>query len=373
MNILWITWKSSGHPEAGGAEAVCYNLCKRMLADGHSVTLLTTTPTNPEREKKLAGLEIIRVGSSRYVQPLQALIYYIRHLRNKYDIVIEEVNGGAPYFAVFFGRKSRRFALYHQLGWRNWKHEFKAPISWLGYYVLVPIATRLMGLSRVPVITVSESSRTDLAKFGLPAHRTHIISEGLVTTPIATLDQVRKFAKPTVLSHGGIRGMKRTIDQVKAFEIAKKRMPELQMKISGTSTGKYGQKVFNYIAASPYAADIEYLGRTSDEEKLRLMQQSHVILVTSIEEGWGLIVTEANSQGTPAVVYDVNGLRDSVRNNETGLVTENTPDALADGIVSLLSDTTAYERIRRNAWEWSKQITFEQSYADLQRILGLQS
>lgn len=371
MNILWITWKSSGHPEAGGAEVVCFELCRRMIADGHQVTLLTTEPTIPEREKDLPGLQIVRVGKNRYIQPLQALAYYIRRMRNRYDIVIEEINGGAPYMAVFFGRKSSRFLLYHQLARRNWNYEFKPPVSWIGYYLLVPVATRLMSWSGAPVITVSESTRSDLAHFGFPLRKIGIISEGIHIEPVASLAGIKKYPKPTVLSHGGMRGMKRTLDQVKAFELAKKEMPDLEMKVSGDSSSPYGQKVLAYIAASPYAKDITYLGRTTDAKKTELMQRSHVIAVTSIEEGWGLIVSEANSQGTPAAVYDVNGLRDSVQDGVTGVVTKPTPRALADGIVALLRDEKKYEAMRVNGWNWSKELTFDQSYQDFKKIVGL--
>jgi glycosyltransferase involved in cell wall biosynthesis len=371
MNILWITWKDKGHPEAGGAEVVCFELCKRLIADGHTVTLLTTTYSGAAAEGPIPGLHVIRKGSSRYTHPFQALWHYIRHLRNRYDAVIEEINGGAPYFAVFFGRRKPRYLLYHQLARVNWLYEIPQPLAWIGYFVAVPLATRLLSLSRVPVITVSESTRAELAKFGLAPQRTRIISEGLSNEPLKTLASITKFTSPTVLSHGSMRAMKRTLDQIKAFELAKKQIPELQMKISGSSSGPYGQAVLRYIETSPYKDDIEYLGRTTDEQKLELMQKCHAILVTSVEEGWGLIISEANSQGTPAVVYDVAGLRDSVRHNETGLVTAENPAGLADGIVSLFKDTARYEALRRAAWTWSKTLTFDQSYKDLKAIMNL--
>lgn len=373
MNILWITWKDSKHPDAGGAEVVCYELCKRLLADGHTVTLLTTDYEGAKSEGDLPGLHVIRAGRSRYTHPFKALWYYMRTLRNKYDVVIEEVNGGAPYFAVFSGRKSKRFMLYHQLGRINWFYEIPAPFSFLGYYLLVPIATRLASLAGTPLITVSESSKQELIKFGFDNAKTHIISEGIQIAPLSTLTGVTKYAEPTVLSHGSMRAMKRTIEQIKAFEIAKKQIPNLKLKVSGSSSGAYGKKVMAYIEQSPYKADIEYLGRTTDEQKIELMQKCHAILVTSIEEGWGLIVTEANSQGTPAVVYDVAGLRDSVRNLQTGIVTAENPAGLADGIATLLKDHKAYEVMRTAAWEWSKTITFDQSYTDFKEAIGATS
>ncbi len=372
MNILWITWKDMGHPEAGGAEVVCSELCKRLLADGHSVTLLTSGYPNATPDGHVPGVKIIRAGSSRYLHPSHALFYYIRNLRNKYDILIEEVQGGAPYFSTLFERKARRFLLYHQLGRKNWLYEIKAPFSYLGYYVLVPLATRIIGLSKVPVITVSESTRQELAKHGLRTQRTSIISEGIQLQPLTNLTEVKKYSDPTILSHGSMRVMKRTIDQIKAFELAKKQIPNLKMKISGSSNSQYGKKVLAYIKTSPYSKDIEYVGRTTDEQKIELMQRCHAIVVTSVEEGWGLIVTEANSQGTPAVVYDVDGLRDSVQNTTTGITTAPNPTALADGLLSLLESPRLYETIRKNAWQWSKQFTFQQSYIDLQKVWGLQ-
>ncbi len=371
MKLLWITWKDINHPEAGGAEVVCFELCKRLAADGHEVTLLTTTYPGASDDYPIKGVRVIRAGSSRYLHPFQALWYYIKHLRGCYDAVIEEINGGAPYFAVFFGRSRPRYLLYHQLARINWLYEIKKPFSWIGYYLAVPLATRLLSLARVPVITVSKSTVDELAKYGLKPENSHIISEGLTNQPLKSLDGIKKFDRPTVLSHGGMRAMKRTIDQVKAFEIAKKRLPELQMKISGSSSGPYGQEVMRYIETSPYKADIEYLGRTTDEQKLELMQRSHAILVTSVEEGWGLIVTETNSQGTPAIVYDVAGLRDSVRHMQTGLVTAENPAGLADGIVQLCSDPALARTLGRQAWQWSQELTFEQSYNDFKKILSI--
>lgn len=371
MNILWITWKDTEHPEAGGAEVVCYEICKRLTAEGHTVTLLTTDYPGAHAVHPIDGVQVIRVGSSRYVHPYQALWYYVRRLRNTFDIVIEEVNGGAPYFSIFFGRKTPRFMLYHQLARTNWLFEIPAPFSYIGFHVLVPLATRLASLSRVPVITVSESSRQELARFGFSPHRTHIISEGTHIEPVKNLAAIKKYAEPTVLVHGSMRAMKRTIDQIKAFELAKKQIPNLRLKVSGSSSSAYGQKVMAYIAKSPYKKDIEYLGRTTDEQKVELMQCCHVIIVTSVEEGWGLIVTEANSQGTPAVVYDVHGLRDSVKHMKTGLVTAENPAALADGIVTLLHDKKLYKTMQQSGWEWSKTITFDQSYQDFKKIVKI--
>lgn len=370
MKLLWLSWKDHGHPGAGGAEVVARELSRRFVAEGHEVTLLTCGYPGAPREERCQGVRIIRVGANRYTHPLQALTYYLLHLRNRFDAVVEEVNA-APYFSVFFGKKASRFLFYHHLEREVWLFEAKPPLNRLGYHVLEPLATRLLTWARVPLITVSESTRRDMAAYGFPVDRTHIISEGIEIKPLPRLDSAEKFARPTLLSLGAMRAMKRTIDQVKAFEIAKKYLPDLQLKIAGDASGPYGEHVLRYISSSPHAKDIEYLGRVSREEKRRLMARCHAIAVTSVKEGWGLIVTEAASQGTPAVAYDVPGLRDSIRHNQSGLLTEARPSALAEGLVSLLQDKSRYETLRHNAWEWSKHITFDQSYKDFKAALGV--
>ncbi len=368
MNILWLTWKDDNHPAAGGAEVVLRELSRRLVHDGHSVTWLTCGYSNQEQIEQVDGINIIRIGRNRYAHSVKALAYYARRLRGKFDIVIEVVNT-APYFSVFFGKKSRRFLFYHQLAGDVWFHETRPPISLVGRYVLEPLSTRLLSRADVKTITVSESTRRDLARFGFHHERTHVISEGIQLKPISTLEVAHKFAKPTLLSFGAIRAMKRTIHQIDAFEIAKTQIPNLQLKIAGAAEGSYGRKVLARIKRSPFTKDIEYLGKVTDQTKIQLMQKAALITVTSIKEGWGLVVTEAASQGTPAVVYDVDGLRDSVQDGVTGLATAQDPRALARAVVYLLEDSDLYSRMRESAWKWSYQITFNNAYKDFKKIL----
>jgi len=368
MKILWLNWKDRGHPAAGGAEVVLWELSKRLVAEGHEVTLLTCGYAGAVGREVVDGITVIRVGASRYAHSFQALLHYIRRLRNRFDIVIEVVNT-APYFSVFFGKKSRRLLFYHQLAREIWHHETKPPLSHFGRFVLEPFATRLLSRAGVATITISESTRQDLGRFGFRADRTHIIPQGMQFQPVKSLSDIIKFAKPTMLSLGTLRAMKRTKDQLVAFELAKRHLPDLQFKIAGLANDRYGKEVLHAIQNSPFADDIEYLGRITDEEKLQLMQQSHIITVTSVKEGWGLIVSEAASQGTPAVVYDVDGLRDSVRHRETGLVTATNPDALSKGILALLADSQTYRRLQRAAWQWSRELNFDNAYLGFKNIL----
>jgi len=365
MKILWFTWKDKKNPLAGGAEVVNEEIAKRLSQNGHEVIFLVGGFVGDSQKETLNGYEIIRVGN-RLSCYFEAYKYFKNNLKNWPDIIIEEINT-IPYFTQLYS-KQKRFLFVHQLCREIWFYQMIFPFSLIGY-LLEPIY--LWCLRKNRVITISNSSKTDLIKYGFESKNISIISEGIEMKPITDLRLIKKYENPTILSLGQIRPMKQTLDQIKAYEIAKKQILNLKMIIAGSAKGKYGVKVLNYISKSRYKNDINYLGLVSLDDKIKLMQQSHVILVTSVKEGWGLIVTEANSQGTPAIVYDADGLRDSVIDGVTGLISKNNHRDLTNMIIKFLKDPKQYDKIQLEAYEISKQINFEKCYEDFTRTIGI--
>lgn len=371
MKLLWLSWKDQKHPLAGGAELVMHELSKRLIENGHDVTILTSTFPGAKPRETIDGIKIIRIGANRYTHPFKALFYYLQNLRNRFDVVVEVVNT-APYLSVLFGGKSKNFLFYHQFAREIWFCETPTPLSHIGYYLLEPAATLLAAISGSPVITVSQSTKRDAQRFGFSPNRINIIGQGLHIKPIDRLDKIQKYAQPTMLSLGALRAMKRPHLHIEAFEEAKKSLPNLRLIMAGDPSGDYGQRVLRRVKDSPHSDDIQFLGPVSLEKKLELMQQAHVLVMTSIKEGWGLVVSEAASQGTPSVVYDVDGLRDSVRDGTSGVVAKTNPKALAAGVVEILKNKKAYQAMRQAGWQWSKQLTFDQAYQDFLQIITSQ-
>ncbi|EKD42909.1 MAG: glycosyl transferase, group 1 [uncultured bacterium] len=365
MKILWFKWKDTKHPRAGGAEIVGHELAKRLAKDGHEVIFITSKFENSLSEETIDGYKIIRVGNRFSVYWL-AFRYYKKNLKGWADLVIDEVNT-IPFFAKFYV-KEKNILFIHQLCREIWFYEMIFPLSLIGY-LAEPIY--LWMLRNKFTITVSESSKNDLLKYGFNTENIKIISEGIEIEPIKNLEQIKKYDNPTILSLGSIRSMKRTIDIVKAFEMAKEKITSLKLIIAGDSSLPYGQKVLKYISKSEFKEDITCLGKVNTTKKVELMQKVHLIAVTSIKEGWGLVVTEANSQGTPAIVYNVDGLRDSVQNGKTGIICEkNNPENLAKNIIDLLLNFQKYRQIQNQALDWSKTLNFDNSYKEFSAIIG---
>ena len=77
-----------------------------------------------------------------------------------------------------------------------------------------------------------------------------------------------------------------------------------------------------------------------------------------------MVVTEAAACGTPSIVTDVTGLRDSVRAGETGLVVSPNPSAheLASAMIRLIEDEALRERLSRGALEWAARFDWDTSF-----------
>lgn len=364
MRLIWFSWKDKKHPETGGAETVTDHILTRLAKDGHEVILLSSQPAGLPAEEVYNGYKIIR-GGSRYSVYLKARSYYKRNLKGWADVVIEEINT-IPFFTHTYV-KEPSLLFFHQLAREVWFYQMPWPVSRIGY-ILEPLYLR--SLRKQHVITVSNSTKNDLIETAdFSPEKIQIIREGIELTPLKKLSDVKKYNTPTLLSLGSVRPMKRTADIVSAFEFAKEQMPELKLIIAGNNNGPYGEQVKKQVEGSIFKKDISMLGGVSLEKKQEVMERSHVMAVTSVKEGWGLVVTEANSQGTPVVAYNVDGLRDSVKNNKTGIVTDANPKALAKGIVEILKDAETYDRMRKASWEDSKQYTFETLYQDFLNAL----
>jgi glycosyltransferase involved in cell wall biosynthesis len=365
--ILWFSWKDLSHPQAGGAEALKEQIARRLARDGYEVIILTSSFPGALASEQREGYSIIRRGG-RLTVYWAAYRYYKKHLQGWADLVIDEVNT-IPFFTKYYVQE-KNILMVPQLARQIWFYQLFFPASLIGYF-LEPVF--LWFLNDRQVITISDSTRNNLGHYGFRSDRISIIRMGTDIKPIPDLSKGKKFQRPTMIAFGNIRPMKRTAHILQAFELTKKEIEDLQLVLAGNAKGKYGQQVLSSVDRSPYRDSIQFLGSIDHSQKEELLQQCHIIVVTSVKEGWGLVVTEANSQGTPAVVYNVDGLRDSTRDGETGVVTKtNTPEALARAIKNLIQDRDGYQEMRQNAWRWSKEITFDNGYCDfLKAVEGL--
>lgn len=365
MRILWFTWKDRRNPDAGGAEVINEEMAKRLVKNGHKVTFIVAGFSGGKPEELINGFRIIRVGN-RWSVYLKAYQYYIKHLKNHSDLIIEEINT-IPFMTQWYISRERRVLFIYQLCREIWFYQLFFPLNLIGY-LLEPMYLFL--LRKNVVIAESKSTKSDLIKYGFSPKKIHIIPVGIEINSLKEIQSIEKYPVFTMLSLGTIRAMKRTHHHIKAFELAKKKIPELELIIAGEADKNYQKKILKMIASSQYKEDIRYLGKVTKRKKIELLRKSHFIAVTSVKEGWGLVVTEAASQGTPAISYDVDGLKDSVLDGKTGIICKkNSPIILAKNIIKLYRNKTVYDKLQNNAWKWGRNFSFEKSYESFKNII----
>jgi len=359
MKLLWFTWKDKKNPLAGGAEVVNEELAKRLVKDGHEVTFLVGGFFGGLKEEIIDGYKIIRLGG-RFSVYWHCFRYYKKNLIGWADLVIDEVNT-IPFFCKFYV-KEKNIILSYQLCCKIWFYQMSFPLDILGY-LLEPIYIWLLRKSYV--LTESESTKKDFQKYGFKKDKIFVFPIGLELEPISEieLNNQQKEENTVILYLGSIRDMKRPDHVLKSFEILKKEVHNAKLFIIGSGTTKYALNFFRKIKNSKYKNDITCFGKVDNYKKLEIIKKSHLICVTSVKEGWGIIVTEANSQGTPAVVYNVDGLRDSCKDKYTGIVTKkNNPKELSRNIKQLIQDKNLYRKYRLNAWKDSFNYNYDISY-----------
>ena len=99
------------------------------------------------------------------------------------------------------------------------------------------------------------------------------------------------------------------------------------------------------------------------------MSKSKLLLVSGIREGWGIVVTEANSVSVPAIGYNIKGLRDSIIDGKTGLLCEPNPEGIAKKIIEFLEDKNLQDILPKNALEYSRNFSWDKSAEEFEKVL----
>ena len=81
-----------------------------------------------------------------------------------------------------------------------------------------------------------------------------------------------------------------------------------------------------------------------------------IVVVSSLSEGFGLVVIEAMAMGKPIVATNVGGMREILKEGETGLlVPAKDPDAQAEKIIYLMRNECIAHKLGLRAKEESKK------------------
>ncbi len=355
MNLIVFNWRDIKNPESGGAEVYTHQISKRLVERGHNVTVFASKFPGCRKEEVVDGVRIIRDGD-KYTVYFKAFEFWKRR-KERYDIVVDEINT-IPFFTYRFVRNERRIALIHQLSKEFWFCETPFPVSHVGHYFLED--NWMKKYVNYPTITVSNSSRRDLLTLGFRS--VFVVHNGVNVKPVNRIPE--KNHHPTVVFVGRMKRAKKPDDVVRAFKIVKKEIDDAVLWMIGDG----------YLRKELEKSKIEgvkFYGYLSSERKDKLVSKAWVIAVPGVREGWGQVVTDANALGTPAVGYNIPGLRDSIRNGYNGILVDPSPESLAEAIVTILTDDALRKKLCKNALRWAGKFTWDRSAEEFEKILKM--
>lgn len=352
MNILIFNWRDIKNEWAGGGEVYMFELAKRWVKMGHTVTLFCGQNIReklPDTED-IDGIKIYRKGG-RYTLYLWACFYYFKFLRHKCDVVVD-VQNGIPFFTTLYSRKPKIGIVYHIHG-KQFFMELLFPLNLVGYAIEKVIFPFFY--QNTKIIAISDTTRQELLELGFNKKNIEIVYCGIdkkqphESTP-------GKFIHPTILYLGRIKKYKRVDFLIKIMPLILAVVPQARLIIAGWGTE--ASTIADMSMRSRERRKVKLIGPVTEGEKRKLLSKAWVFVNPSIGEGWGISVIEANMQGTPAVAFQVKGLSESIKDGVTGYLAENEEEFI-EHVTSLLRNTNKRVLMGKRASAWAKTFNWD--------------
>ncbi|NLU69239.1 glycosyltransferase family 4 protein [Streptomyces sp. HNM0574] len=294
--IVFLARRDLGNPAAGGSELLVDRIADGLTALGHEVTLLCGGPA-AHRDYRVVSAG----GDAGHF--LRARGAFTRRV-GSCDLLVEVCNG-MPYLAPLW-HHGPTLCFVNHVHTELWGMRYPAPAARLGrrleHWALAGSHRRNLK------VAVSGSTAGALRGLGVPDEEIRIVHNGVEEPE----PPVPAAPEPMFLAMGRLVEYKR-IDLLL-------RLWERVRPVTGGRLVIVGDGPERERLAATAGPGVVFTGHVSEAEKHRLLCQSWLLLHPSLVEGWGLVVTEAAVRGTPAVGFDIPGLRDSVEDGVTGLL-----------------------------------------------------
>ncbi|MFL5906715.1 MAG: glycosyltransferase family 4 protein [Solirubrobacterales bacterium] len=362
----------------GGAERWYRSLAER-LADHHEVTYLTRRqwgeegPGTPFRTVAVApgGDLYTRSGRRRIWPPIRfgigVFIHLLRH-RSDYDAVH---SNSFPYFSVLAAAAARRLSRSRTMLVVDW-FEVWSREYWLSY--AGPVAGRIgfavqRLCARLPdqSFVYSRLAEAELRELGHggPIGRLTGIYEG---EPASDPDVGGRPGPPLVVAAGRHIPEKRLDALPAAIDVARRKLPDLRCMILGA--GPQTDAIRARVREQGMEDAIELPGRVEHMRVVEAIAAASCLVHPSAREGYGLVVIEASSQGTPTIVVrgPENAATELIEEGVNGFVAESAePEALAEAIGKAVAGGA---ELRSSTLDWyerrSHELSIESSLAQVE-------
>jgi glycosyltransferase involved in cell wall biosynthesis len=355
MKILQVTPYFPPAYAFGGPVKVAYQISRELIKRGHEVVVYTTNA-------KDFGSRL-ETDSSNIIEGMR-----VHRFRNLSLTLVKKLKLFiTPQLALFARKEVKKFNIVHLHEYRTFQniviHHYarrydvsyvlqahgsiprigKKELKWIydiffGYRLLRD-ASKVIALSRVE----AEQYRS----MGVPEEKIVILPNGIDLSEYAELPPKGSFKKKfnipedrkIILYLGRIHKIKGIDFLIKAYSHLKNKInfKDVVLVIAGPDDG-YLSEIKHLAQASSVSNSILFVGPLYGEDKLAAYVDSEVYVLPSRYETFPMTILEAYACGKPIVASKVGGLKDLVKDEETGLLFEpGNVEQLAKSIFNLLN------------------------------------
>lgn len=360
MKILILNWRDIEHPSSGGAEILTHELAKRWVQRGLEVVQFSSFFSGAKKNETIDGVKIIRRGhpDARYLflsVHFLAFWYYHRFFKGRFNVVIDEIHG-LPFFTPLYVR-DKKIALICEVADELWYKVYGQFFGRIGRFVEIFYLRAVY--KNTQFLTISESTKKDLLRNNVDKNRIHVIPMGIRFPKQKLLPNKEKVH--TLLFVGRLSKAKGIEDAIAVVKLVKSSLPNVRLWIVGKGENEYTHYLKKYVQNLGLVNSVKFFGFVSEEEKFRIMARATVLICPSAKEGYGLTIPEAGSVGTPSVSYNVDGLRDIIQSEESGLLVAKKPYAMSQAVIRLITNQNLYKKNQEGAKIRALKLSFDES------------
>ncbi|MDI6851297.1 MAG: glycosyltransferase family 4 protein [bacterium] len=348
MKILVVNWQDLAHPLSGGAEVHLHQFFSYFVEKGHSVTLLCSSYKGLSGFDEKDGIRIIRKGNRFLFNFL--VPFYVRSLLKSedFDVIVEDVNK-IPFFLRFFVKKPIIVVTHHFFG----KVIFQETNPLFGLYVYLFEKLFFKTYRRLPIITVSESTKEEMVKHGISDCSIKVVYNAV---NLNFFRPGKKSEIPFILYLGRLKKYKRIDFFIKSIKVLRDEYYSGPLKVEIVGDGDARKGLEELVKKYGLSDVVKFTGYVSENVKSEKLRSAWLVINTSPKEGWGIVVMEAQASGTPVIVFDSPGLREAVKNNFSGFVVPfGNIDLVAQKAYEVISREDLRNRLSEGARKWAEE------------------
>jgi glycosyltransferase involved in cell wall biosynthesis len=337
----------------GGGEKRMYEIANR-LAEKHEIHILTRRLEGLPNYELHRGVHIHRVfvpsGRVKLESPTDGSAFMmtcaVKGIKlGDFDIYApQQFFPIPPLWLIAKARKRPIIPTIHDVYRDTWLQKYGSKGCLMSIFEKI-----MLKLPYNKIITVSNSSKSKLIGCGVPSEKIEVIPNGV---DLEEFDRVRakKSEKPRIIYVGRLIGYKHVDDLILAFS---KLDLDAELYIVGDGPER---KKLEFLAKKYVTKNkVVFTGFVDEKRKIELIKSSHVLVLPSTTEGFGIVLIEAMAAKTPVIAADIPALQELV-GDENGLLFEpRNIDELCDKLKYLLRNEDLSKRFAENGYELVKK------------------